>query len=215
MSAMVADRLHMTSRRRATAPAVLVALALVLGMTATSQARDLTGKGSIGVLHVLDTDLLRPPTLAFRYWRTSLAIEMLVGADWQARKWPADDLRETQGGVGVLFRVIDQPKLSVAFGVRGWFRYGWTISDPAGEEESWIGALLELPLQAEYFFSDHSSIVASFGPSLAWSDQIDNGLTNGDTTYGPSATGEGFTGSGLLMRLGGGHGGGLGYSYYF
>ncbi len=215
MALMVADWRPMTSGNGAHV-VLLLALALpIVGQATAAQARDMTGKGGVGVLHTMDGDLLRPPALAFRYWRTSLAIEMLVAVDWQARPWPADDLRETQGGLGVLMRIVDQPRLSVALGVRGWLRYGWTISDPDGEEESWIGLLLELPLQAEYFLSDHSSIVASFGPSLAWSDQIDGGLTDGETVYGPGATGEGFAGSGLLLRLGGGHGGGLGYTYYF
>ncbi len=109
MATMVADRRAMTSGKRAR---IVSLVALALAVTASpgdATARDMTGKGGIGVMHSLDSDLLRPPAFAFRYWRTDLAIEMLVAVDWQARRWPADDLRETQGGIGVLIRLIDQP----------------------------------------------------------------------------------------------------------
>lgn len=214
MTAMLADRPRMA---RAGIGPLLGALGLLLLLAAwrpdLAQARDMTGKGGLGILHSLDGDLLRPPALAFRYWRTSVAVEVLAAVDWQRRPWPADDLRETQGGVGLLVRLIDSRRVSAAIGVRAWARYSWTISDPVGEEESWLGLLVELPLQAEFFLSDHSSLLVSFGPSLLWNSRSDRG--SGGSGLDSGIPNEGFDGDGLLIRLGGGHGGGLGYTYYF
>ena len=185
------------------------------GLATPALARDMTGKGGLGILHSLDGDLLRPPALAFRYWRTNTAIEVLASVDWQRRPWPADDLRETQAGAGLLIRLVDTRRMSAAIGLRVWARYSWTISDPVGEEESWLGLLVEIPLQAEFFLSDHSSLVVSFGPSLLWNSRTDSGTAGSSKGLDAGIPNEGFGGDGLLIRLGGGHGGGLGYTYYF
>ena len=103
--------------------------------------------------------------------------------------------------------------MSAAIGLRVWTRYSWTVSDPIGEEESWLGLLVEMPLQAEFFLSDHSSLVVSFGPSLLWNSRSDRGSKGSGLDGG--ILNEGFDADGLLIRLGGGHGGGLGYTYYF
>lgn len=216
MTAMVADRSGMNRvgvKRSVGAAGLLLIVAALAATPAT--ARDMSGKGGFGILQSLDGDLLRPPALAFRYWRTAVAVEVLAAVDWQRRPWPADDLRETQAGLGLLVRLLDARRMSVSLGMRVWARYSWTISDPVGEEESWLGLLVELPLQAELFLSDHSSIVVSFGPSLLWSNPVDGSRVDSDAQQSDSVPTEGFGGGGLLIRMGGGHGGGIGYTYYF
>lgn len=194
--------------------------ALVVWCCLTPQpasARDMTGKGGVGLIQSLDADLRRTPAFTFRYWRDGWAFETLVAIDWLQRERPLDDVREAQGGLGVLVRVVDTMELSVSVGLRGWAHYAWTISDPTGEEESWLGLLFELPLQAEFFLSDHSSILASVGPSVLLTDRFKSSL---DRRSGPSQALAGPDSDldkrgGVIVRLGGDYSGGIGYTYYF
>lgn len=242
-------------------------MALGLGATATfdtsiAQARDMTGKASVGAL-VTSTGM---PMLALRYWRTRMALEFLAG--WRSHRdelptvtlqdgnrvttagaalasselvsecktlASASELAKQSGArsvcaatlelstlrlaLGMLVRVGDGPRASLAIGVRPWVQLGTqtlklTRTTALGKESDTgdgnkvnsLDALwgLDIPLQAEAFLSDHVSIHGHVALSLGY-----GGLPNG------SDSGILQGASGLWMGTGGSFSGGGGFSYYF
>jgi hypothetical protein len=182
-----------------------------------AEARDMSGKGGIGVLNALNTELRRPAALSFRYWRSTIAFEALVALDWLQRDHPQDNLRETQLGLALLVRVLDTPHISATIGIRGWAQYSWTLTDDPAEEESFLGLLIEVPLQVEFFLSDHSSLIASVGPSVLFSQRLKSSLSPEGSSLLSLQGGEKDLDKrgGIAVDLGGGFSGGIGFTYYF
>lgn len=199
-------------RRRATRGAAIRqllagVLLAVLASAGTAHARDMTGKASIGVLAATDGT----PYLAFRYWRTHVAIELL--GSWSshnsndlnpANSPNASDLRV---GAGLLWRIGDQPRASLAVGLRPWLTYH-SETQPAElltrASVSHYG--VELPLQAELFLTDNFAVQGAMGLLV----QFGSTVARADTALAASA----HDGS-VLVTLGGGFAGGLGFGYYF
>lgn len=124
-------------------------------------------------------------------------------------------------GLGFHKIVVNTPRLTVTLGARGIAQYSTTERKKRQQGESDAGTVIsalallgEFPLQAEFFLSDHSSIVAmvaltaSVASSFQATSNQDSGLAE---LLGTTATGRG----GVALQLGGRYSGGLGFTYYF
>ena len=152
----------------------------------------------------------------------SAAAKASAGADANAIDRVAPWFFDTTNifiGLGVHRMVHGWDHLSVTLGLRGVAEFSSTESKARGERSkgrfsSALALLLEVPLQAEVFLSDHSSITASVGLSASISSSFDTtnekdgGLID---LLGTKGTNRG----GVAFELGGRYAGGLGYTYYF
>jgi hypothetical protein len=183
--------------------------ACVLGLLATRsvQARDMTGKAGIGVVAATTGT----PYLTFRYWRTKVAIEALVSytshsaADLNPANAPnVSDLRVA---AGLLYRIGDQPRASLGFGVRPWLVYHAETQPQLSQTSGGVDRYgVEFPLQAELFLTDNFSIQGTVAANL----QLGSTATRAANQL------EAHAGNGsILLTIGGGFSGGLGFSYYF
>lgn len=193
-----------------------VALAVLLFAAAPAYARDMTGKGGVGLL--ITTEGM--PMATFRYWRSSVALEALVG---YVSTTPATarvshpDVTQLRIALGLLYKLGDASRASLSLGLRPWLQY--TLSTysiflrPSGqaadevEDSNWrFGA--EIPLQGEVFLNDHFSLIGhvgltmDIGPPISRSDGAATALDlQKDTTF--------------LIGVRGGFAGGAGATYYF
>jgi len=182
-------------------------------------ARDMTGKAGFG----LTASSAGPPSLSMRYWRTQSAYELLVAATSYSSDPVQIDPTHTMTtldtqlrvAIGMLYRIGDHPRTSLAVGLRPWILYEYGGTDTtdsttkatkrtAGDFPLRFG--VEVPLQAEMFLTDHFGLVAlvslSFGtgaPLGSPADQLSLRAQKGSK----------------LVMLGGAFGGGIGASYYF
>ena len=194
-------------------------LLLVVAMLACAlpvQARDMTGKGGVGMLVTNDG----MPMLAFRYWRTQVALEVLAGYVATTPSQPTavrQDLTELVVAMGLLYRVADAPRASLSVGVRPWARYllgQYTVpattaggSPTSIDTSTWrFGA--EIPLQAEAFLTDHFGLVGSVGLTVDLGQPISVGASRATTLDTQANTS-------VLVGVRGGFSGGLGAMYYF
>ena len=191
-----------------------------------AQARDMTGKAGLGFTGRLVSTLHRSaPALTFRYWRETFAIELIAGFDWDIDQSRLRETRQFNGGFGVLYRVYDVPRVSAAIGGR-LFVQGTTsdveadsvlvtasdngqvrVLDELSSSSLVFDLVIAVPLQIEFFLSDHSAITASVGLSLVAS-------SGGNGSVGAGATPMPRTAGGRI-ELAGRHSGGIGYTYYF
>jgi hypothetical protein len=120
--------------------------------------------------------------LAMRYWRTQFALEALVG--YQATtpvpaRISRPDETNLRLSLGLLYRIADAQKASLAVGIRPWAQYqaaSYTLSyRPGGgdavevDTSSWrFGA--EIPLHAEVFLNDHFSLSGQAALTRGWAD---------------------------------------------
>lgn len=194
----------------------------LLGWSPPAAARDMTGKAGLGLLAPLVAERdIRTPMFSFRYWRTSVAIELLVGFDSVVRDFlqntndstadAGDSTAEVDGSAAVsnpvrvstlrtgftlLWRVLDRKHVSASIGPRLWLSY-----TDLGERAE-LDVRGELPFQVEYFLSDNASIIGAVGPVIFTAGSLDE---------------EGFllSETGVTLALFGGFRGGLGLTYYF
>ena len=218
---MIAQRPPWTNLTRHTAGAL--ALTIALAWSGAAAGRDMTGKGGIGVLQPIGDGTQNTPTLlAFRYWRTQFAFELLAGFDTSPGAICTDaeansnageaapgsptncGARQSsvRGGATVLFRLLDSPQFSAGLGGRVWF-----ILDHLRAGDSQLGTVIELPFQVEYFLNDNASVQAGVGPVLLMLGSFDEGGI-GTTLLGNAR-------NGVQVRVGGRYSGGAGFTYYF
>ncbi len=179
---------------------VLVVLAI------PAQARDMTGKGGIGVL--VTTEGM--PMLAFRYWRTHLALEGLLGYV-ATTPTPATlerpDTTQLRIALGFLYRLADDQKASLALGLRPWLQYTLQSATDQKDQSTWrFGA--EIPLQGEVFLNDHISLIGHVGLTIDLATpqaRTDGSATALDLRKDTT----------LLIGVRGGFSGGAGVTYYF
>lgn len=188
----------------------------------------MTGKAGVGFAARLDRGLTDTPSLTFRYWRGALATEFILGFDWDVGRTQLSDMQRFHGGFGALWMVHDSPHLSVSVGGRLYIQFTSlqqerasvpVVIETSGEvrltekpsrDQLDTGALLALPMQVEYFLSDHSAITASVGITLA---TVGTGVRSFGAVGG---TGRPFTQrDGITVQLAGQYSGGVGYTYYF
>lgn len=196
----------------------LVTLAAIWAPT-TAQARDMSGKGGVGLLVPTSEVLGRTPVIALRYWRQSIAVEAMVGYDWLRSSSGDDDTSNLHAGAGMTWKLVDGARLSAGVGGRLWMQYRsnelTTINNgkKSYDIQNDLGLLLELLLVAEWFVSDHLGISAGVGPSIfvvssfAPTSRTDSGIAD---LLGTKASR-----GGSLIELGGRYGGGIGLQYYF
>lgn len=191
-------------------PRALLGAALLALLLAArpAQARDMTGKGGVGAL----LTAAGMPMASFRYWRTNFALELLGGYVTSRPAEPQPGNQETTQlrlAVGLLYRLADSQRASLAVGLRPWLQY-FVPRDPAAADNpsTWrFGA--ELPLQAELFLNDHVSLVGLVGLTI----DVGKPLTRGDGADTALERGQG--GSDIVIGMRGGFSGGAGVSYYF
>ena len=193
--------------------AVVVAL---LWMAFPAQARDMTGKGGVGML--LTTEGM--PMASFRYWRTNFALEGLIGYV-STTPVPArlthPDTTQVRFALGFLYRIGDASKASLAIGLRPWASYlltTWSVfyrpdgQAPSQVENSCWRFGAEIPLHGEVFLNDHFSLVGHVGLT------IDLGPPIGHINCGNSLA-VGQKDPTLVIGVQGGFAGGAGATYYF
>lgn len=248
-----------TSRVRSLWKRALMVLSVLAVMAAllpgSAVARDMTGKGGLGLMQSSHPQMSRLPTLTFRYWGRRVCWELLLGFDVMRdrsqtavyfKTAPATqvfmldtdiekipdarnsvdrttpwffDTTHIFAGLGVHRMVYEGSNLSVTLGVRGVAQVSSMESKARsftsqGQLTSALALLAEVPFQAEYFLSDHSSVSASvslsasISSSLETTNATDGGL--GDL-LGASDANRG----GMTIEFGGRYSGGVGYTYYF
>ena len=253
---MKAQSRHRLHRRRAPARLLLLlAVVSCLWLPLSATARDMTGKGGLGLLQSSHPQMSRLPTLLFRYWGEKSCWELLVGFDLVRDRSTSsvtyDDKDKPQvfmldtavpaggasnseiksvepwffdtthifAGIGWHRMVHGSSSLSLTLGVRAVAQFTSTEDkarkdDGDGAVTSALALLAELPLQAEFFLSDHSSISASvaisasISSSLRATNETDGGLVD---LLGTSTDDRG----GVAIQLGGRYSGGVGFTYYF
>ncbi len=203
-----------------------VVAGLIAGAAATAEARDMTGKAGLGFSGRLVSTLKgSAPALTFRYWRETFAIELIAGFDWDIDRNRLRETRQFNGGFGVLYRIYDVPRVSAAIGGRI-FVQGTTseveadsvlvtsgdngqvrVLDELSSTSFLFDLVFAIPLQVEFFLSDHSSLTASVGISFVASSGGNGSVANGSTPMPRTAGGR--------IELSGRHSGGIGYTYYF
>ena len=202
---MIAKHLrHARSKKRIAGQ--FLAMVVFLACALPAQARDMTGKGGVGAL--ITTEGV--PMAVFRYWRTNVALEGLLGYV-ASTPTPATvarpDTTQVRVAIGFLYRLHDAQRASLALGVRPWLQYTLTKSPDQNDQSNWrLGA--EIPLQAEVFLNDHFSLIGHAGLTIDLAQ--------------PQARGDGLTttldqkqDTSLLIGVRGGFSGGAGFTYYF
>lgn len=193
--------------------------ALLASLASTAAARDMTGKGGVGLLVPTSDVLGQTPAIALRYWRQTFAIEAMIGYEGLRASDGTDDTRRVHAGAGTTWKLIDGARLSAGVGGRVWMQFtSHEVTVIEGDKTSVstlndLGLLFELLLVAEWFVSDHLGISAAVGPSFfavtsfAPASSADSGITD--------LLGSKASRGGSLIELGGRYGGGIGLQYYF
>ena len=231
------------------------ALVLVALAASPALARDMTGKGGLGLVQSSHPQMSRLPTLLFRYWGRRISWEMLLGFDvirdrsqtavyfktapttqvfmldtavpsLTAPTSTVDhiepwffDTTHIFVGFGLHRMVYEGNSLSVTVGLRGVAQFS-SIENKArnvtaeGKLTSALALLAEIPLQAEFFLSDHSSVTASVALSASLSSSLDT-TSNTEGGLGDLIGGSGTSRGGMTLEIGGRYSGGVGYTYYF
>lgn len=207
---------------------VFVAINSLMMLPSPALARDMTGKGGVGILARLHGDQSIKPSLAIRYWREKIAIDLLAGIDWQLEQKTSEPaLGFFQIGLGVHRRVFDSRFVSATVGLRAWGHYGWTktrLIDTMIEcnrltfkskVDNRLQLVAEFPFQVEFFLSDHASIVGSVGFSVGWHSAYSEVTDTESQTDLTEFLSRRAHKSGFRVELGGNYSGGIGYTYYF
>jgi len=212
-------------------PCPVAALAVLLAATCLAPepaaARDMTGKAGVGFAARLDRSPLSAPSLTFRYWRDTLSFEFIFGFDWDVLDTSLHDERVLHGGAGALWMVHDSRNLSVSVGGRVFVEVnsldterqsipmvvdsdGTTrVTDCLNNTTDRVQLMFALPLQVEYFLSDHSSLTAAVGVTVGGGGLLPNDSCKDVEESAYDAT------SGITIRVAGRYSGGIGYTYYF
>ncbi len=248
-------------RRRTRVRRAVASLVIGLGVVALTvtplavSARDMTGKGGLGLLQSSHPQMSRLPTLLFRYWGAKSCWELLVGfdlvrdrsttavyfktapttqvfmldtavPDGGAANPTVDhvepwffDTAHIFVGLGVHRMVHSSSNLSVTLGARAVAQFTSTenkarTDTTVGKLTSALALLAEVPLQAEYFLSDHSSISASVAITASISSSFD-ATSDKDGGLVELLGSSGADRGGAAVQLGGRYSGGLGFTYYF
>jgi hypothetical protein len=195
----------------------LCVLACLLG-AAPAAAREVSGKWGLGyesTLTALGTSGISGSVapvsasgLAFRIYSGHLGLEAVGGGAFRS---VPNGKAETRAFValGVLYNVFRSPSANLAAGVRGVVGLLNNLVtdelDASGQRiqhaGTSLGVTVEMPLRAEYFFSDNFAISGAVGPVLEFNRSDANPLTGG------SAFG--------LDIFRGGFSGGVGFTVYF
>ena len=195
-------------------PSRLLVLAVLFFAAIPAQARDMTGKGGVGLL--ITTEGM--PMAVFRYWRTNLALEGLFGyvsTTAVPARVTRPDLTQLRLAIGILYRIADAPKASLAIGIRPWLQYtlaSYAVFYRPGvpttvDDGSWrFGA--EIPLHGELFLNDHFSLIGHVGLTIDLGQPL--GRSDGATTALDQAKD-----TSVLIGVRGGFAGGAGFTYYF
>lgn len=184
-----------------------VAIACGLVWAGGVQARDMTGKAGIGMVAATTGT----PYLSFRYWRTKVAVEALVSyaqhSAGDLNPANAPNVSDLRVALGLLYRIGDQPRASLAFGLRPWLVYHAETAVASTTSSGGIDRYgMEFPLQAELFLTDNFSLQGTVAANV----QLGSTATRASNQLEARAS----NGS-VLLTLGGGFSGGLGFSYYF
>ena len=201
----------------------MLIVSLLLCHSAISEAKDMNGKFGLGYTQTLGG----VSGVSFRYWAgRKLSIETVFNVEVIDR----NSLRSStsvQGAVGIFYSIVQHRHANLSVGVRA--DVGFRTSPTEGQQtvsvgdavdtevqsvtaeasESTVHVNLELPILAEYFFSDSFSVNMAVGLVAVFVPDEGSILS----TNGPGATvtrdefGFGIGAGGLL--------GSAGFTYYF
>ncbi|HAN32514.1 MAG TPA: hypothetical protein DCQ06_13035 [Myxococcales bacterium] len=229
---------------------LVVSVATLISSPSPTSARDMSGKGGIGIHQSTHPFMSSLPMLMFRYWGRKHNWELGVGFDLR-RDRGTSELTNSEGqtrlladvlvsdpndssvrqlfidsahiyaGVGYHRLLVDKSRMSLTLGGRMILQLSsseitsrQSIESIKPELVTALAVLFEIPLQVEFFLTDHSSITAAVSLSLSLSESFQfTSKQDGDITDLVGAISEGR--GGLNTQLGGNYSGGVGYTFYF
>lgn len=172
-------------------------LLLILSFGATDlQARDMDGKLAIGYGQGLSRSGVSG--LAVDYWIGYVKVGALVGFDmWLPDE--GDGTTEVKAAMHVLYAVARARHANLNIGIRG--NGGFEVF---GDDQA-TGFGIELPIEAEYWVTEHVSLTGHVGLTIDLLDGKSNPLLD-----------EVEPGEGVRLSLGAtGFAGGVGFRFYF
>ncbi|MBM4388462.1 MAG: hypothetical protein FJ088_12025 [Deltaproteobacteria bacterium] len=137
--------------------AVAAFCAIVSGMIPLAGARDVGGKLGIGY----DQSLGGVSGLSVKYWIDNLGIWTTFGFDYFNPDGDGDSLVEIEAALGVIYNFVRPEEANLGIGLRG--DLGFLNKAANNNTERTFHFNIEVPIVAEYFFSDHFAVHASTG----------------------------------------------------
>ncbi|NUN14515.1 MAG: hypothetical protein HUU55_12875 [Myxococcales bacterium] len=172
--------------------ATLFACLMVLALVTSAQAKDMDGKFGVGYSQSLTGGA---SGLGLNYWAGDLKIGAILGIDFFS---PDGGDSETNLKLGLqgLYAIARSNDANLNFGLR-------VNIGVASAAETAFGLQFDLPLEGEYFLSDHFSLYGHVGLTVTIVGEDGNPLAPGK-------------GKGFGIGVGdGGFSGGAGFNFYF
>jgi hypothetical protein len=174
--------------------AAALAVAALMTSATPAEAKDMSGKFGVGLNQSLTSGITG---LGLNYWIGNLKLGGLLGMDFF---FPDSGDSEYTIGLGIqaLYAIARAEDVNLNFGLR----VNLGIADP-GAADTTVGVQFDIPLEAEYFLSDHFSFFGHVGLTLTIIGEDGNPLAPG-------------SGQGVGFGVGrGGFSGGVGFNFYF
>lgn len=188
-----------------------LALALVItsmvGLSGPASAKDMNGKFGVGLSQSLTSSLPGNGVtgIGLNYWIGNLKLGTIFGMNFYFPD--AGDVRSTVLiAVQALYAIARADDVNLNFGLR--FNMGIDAGAPAtppatGTADTLFGVQFDIPIEGEYFLSEHFSLYGHVGVTLTIIGTDGNPLMPG-------------TPKGFNLGIGqGGFAGGAGFNFYF
>ena len=176
-------------------------LCVLLATSGPALAKDMGGKFGVGFNQSLTSGV---SGLAFNYWAGNLKLGGLVGMNFFFPD-TGDTVTAVQLGIQALYALARSTDANLNFGLRVNLGIADAGSPPVGAPDpgTTVGVQFDIPVEGEYFLSDHFSFYGHVGLTLTIVGSDGNPLSPG------AQKGVGF-GVGQ-----GGFSGGAGFNFYF
>lgn len=174
--------------------ALALALTTTLALSAPATAKDMGGKFGVGLNQSLTGGVTG---LGLNYWIGNLKLGGIFGMNFFFPDGQ-DTVSTVVIGLQGLYAIARADDVNLNFGLR--FNMG--INDP-GAADTQFGVQFDIPLEAEYFLSEHFSLFGHVGLTMTIIGDDPNPLAPGVT-------------KGFNLGVGqGGFSGGAGFNFYF
>lgn len=181
--------------------ALTVALCAALGLSTPASAKDMNGKFGVGLSQSLTSGVTG---LGLNYWIGNLKLGTIFGMNFffpdtdDPKNNNESDVQSTVViALQALYAIARADDANLNFGLR--FNMG--IRDP-GAADTIFGVQFDIPIEGEYFLSEHFSLYGHVGITLTIIGEDGNPLAAGN--------------QGFNLGIGdGGFSGGAGFNFYF